>query len=93
MFWTHGRKIIGSAFSLIENNNIDGIIYLSSFGCGLDSVLVHLVSKSAVERKIPLIVMTLDEQTGEAGFNTRLEAFLDMIEWRVKDENNISAFR
>lgn len=93
MFWTHGRKIIGSAFSLIENNDIDGIIYLSSFGCGLDSVLVHLVSKSAAEHKIPLIVMTLDEQTGEAGFNTRLEAFLDMIEWRVKDENNISAFR
>lgn len=93
MFWTHGRKIIGSAFSLIVNNNIDGIIYLSSFGCGLDSVLVHLVSKSAIEHKIPLIVMTLDEQTGEAGFNTRLEAFLDMIEWRVKDENNISAFR
>lgn len=93
MFWTHGRRIIGSAFSLIENNYIDGIIYLSSFGCGLDSVLVHLVSKSATEYKIPLLVMTLDEQTGEAGFNTRLEAFLDMIEWRVKDENYISAFR
>ena len=93
MFWTHGRRIIGSAFSLIENNSIDGIIYLSSFGCGLDSVLVHLVSKSAIEHKIPILVMTLDEQTGEAGFNTRLEAFLDMIEWRVKDENYISAFR
>lgn len=93
MFWTHGRKIIGSAFSLIENKSIDGIIYLSSFGCGLDSVLVHLVSKSAIEDKIPILVMTLDEQTGEAGFNTRLEAFFDMIEWRVKDENYISAFR
>lgn len=93
MFWTHGRKIIGSAFSLIEKNSIDGIIYLSSFGCGLDSVLVHLVSKSAIEHKIPILIMTLDEQTGEAGFNTRLEAFLDMIEWRVKDENYISAFR
>lgn len=93
MFWTNGRRIIGSAFSLIENNSINGIIYLSSFGCGLDSVLVHLVSKSAIEHKIPIMVMTLDEQTGEAGFNTRLEAFLDMIEWRVKDEDYISAFR
>lgn len=93
MFWTHGRRIIGSAFSLMENISIDGIIYLSSFGCGLDSVLVHLVSKSAIEHKIPIMVMTLDEQTGEAGFNTRLEAFLDMIEWRVKDEDYISAFR
>ena len=93
MFWTHGRRIIGSAFSMIENDCIDGIIYLSSFGCGLDSVLVHLVSKSAIDYKIPMLVMTLDEQTGEAGFNTRLEAFLDMIEWRVKSENHVSAFR
>lgn len=93
IFWTHGRRIIGSAFSMIENNNIDGIIYLSSFGCGLDSVLVHLVSKKALNAKIPIIVMTLDEQTGEAGFKTRLEAFLDMLEWRVKDENYISSLR
>lgn len=93
MFWTHGRRIIGSAFSMIENNNIDGIIYLSSFGCGLDSVLVHLVSKRAINSKIPILIMTLDEQTGEAGFNTRLEAFLDMLEWRYKDENYISSLR
>ncbi len=93
MFWTHGRRIIGSAFSMIENNNIDGIIYLSSFGCGLDSVLIHLVSKRAINAKVPIIVMTLDEQTGEAGFKTRLEAFLDMLEWRVKDENYISSLR
>ena len=31
-----------------------------------------------------MMELTLDEQTGEAGFNTRLEAFLDMMEWRVR---------
>lgn len=93
MFWTHGRRSIGSAFKLIEDEKIDGIIYLSSFGCGLDSVLVHLVSYRAVENNIPIMELTLDEQTGEAGFNTRLEAFLDMMKWRNRNEDNISPSR
>ncbi len=93
MFWTHGRRIVGSAFSMIEKGSIDGIIYLSSFGCGLDSVLIHLVTRNALECEIPIMIMTLDEQTGEAGFNTRLEAFLDMIEWRLRNENYIPSLR
>lgn len=93
MFWTHGRRIVGTAFSMIEKGNIDGIIYLSSFACGLDSVLIHLVTRNALESGIPIMVMTLDEQTGEAGFTTRLEAFLDMIEWRARDENYIPSLR
>ena len=39
---------------------------------------------------MPLTFITVDEHTGEAGFITRLEAFIDMIEWREKDENYIS---
>lgn len=93
IFWTHGRKIIGSAFSLIDSGAIHGIIYLNSFGCGMDSVLLHIVEQKAIENRIPLMELTLDEQTGEAGFNTRLEAFLDMMKWRKKNEDNIPSFR
>lgn len=93
MFWTHGKRIVGSTFSLIEEKKIDGLIYLSSFGCGLDSVLVDLVERKAISEKIPFTLLTLDEQTGEAGINTRIEAFIDMMKWRSKDEDNISASR
>ncbi|MGN9165242.1 acyl-CoA dehydratase activase-related protein [Tissierellaceae bacterium HCP3S3_D8] len=93
IFWTHGRKIIGSAFSLMDGGGIHGIIYLNSFGCGMDSVLLHIVEQKAIENRIPLMELTLDEQTGEAGFNTRLEAFLDMMKWRKKNEDNIPSFR
>ncbi len=93
IFWTHGRKIIGSAYTLIKKRIIDGIIYLNSFGCGLDSVLAYVVLREAIENNIPMMELTLDEQTGEAGFNTRLEAFLDMMEWRGKNEDNIPSFR
>ena len=93
IFWTHGRRIVGSAFYLIENKNIDGIIYLSAFGCGLDSVLINIVENKAHENNVPIMIMTFDEQTGEAGFNTRFEAFLDMMKWRSEIEDNFSSSR
>lgn len=90
MFWTHGQRIVGSAFSLIEAGNIDGIIYVSAFGCGLDSVLMDLVKRKAKKHRVPFTLLTIDEQTGEAGINTRIEAFVDMLEWRDNIEDNIS---
>lgn len=93
MFWTHGKRIVGSAYYVLEKRKIDGIIYISAFGCGLDSVLVDLVERKANETLTPFVLLTIDEQTGEAGINTRIEAFLDMMEWRRKNENNISTLR
>lgn len=92
MFWTHGQKIIGSSFYLIEERKIDGIIYISAFGCGLDSVLIDLVERKAKDYKIPFTLLTIDEQTGEAGINTRIEAFVDMLKWRDNHEDNISTY-
>lgn len=92
MFWTQGQKIVGSTFSLIDRKAIDGIIYISAFGCGLDSVLLELVERKAKDNNLPFTLITIDEQTGEAGVNTRLEAFLDMLDWREKNEDNISTY-
>jgi len=33
---------------------------------------------------IPIITLIIDEMTGEAGYMTRLEAFVDMIKMRRK---------
>lgn len=94
IFWTEGRKVVGSAGSVIENNTVDGIIYLSAFGCGLDGVLAYLIEQNSQKKNIPFMTMTFDEQTGEAGVNTRIEAFLDMMKWRSnKIENNLSSLR
>ena len=93
IFWTHGIDIVGSAYYAIDNAIIDGIIYLSAFGCGLDSVLINLLENKIYDTNLPLLILNLDEQTGEAGFNTRLEAFLDMIDWRWKNENKLSTSR
>jgi len=72
-FWTFQRRIYGAACVLLRQKLIDGIVYLSSFACGIDSVI--------------MLVIKLDEHTGEAGMDTRVEAFIDMLERRVRNEN------
>ena len=61
------------------NKKIDGIIALSAFGCGPDSLMVDEIDYHAKIKGIPMIHLTIDEHTGEAGFITRIEAFVDML--------------
>ena len=72
-YWTNLMNLYGAAVALDENKAIDGIIYLSSFCCGTDSIILELIESRLPH--IPILVQKIDEQTGEAGFDTRLEAF------------------
>lgn len=89
-FWSFARNAYGAAGNFYKNKKVDGIIYISSFACGIDSVVIELIKNRIND--FPLLVLKVDEQTGEGGFNTRIEAFVDMIERRKKIENNISKF-
>jgi len=93
-FWNYGRNAYGAAIYLASSEKIDGIISVSSFGCGIDAFVNDLIERKVrKEYEIPFISITIDEHSGEAGFNTRLEAFIDMLNWRRLNENNISASR
>ncbi len=92
MFWNYGRKAYGAALCLADSGKAEGIIFINSFGCGIDSFVIELTERRLRRGSdIPLITITLDEHSGEAGFNTRLEAFIDMLRWRRANENHISA--
>lgn len=90
IFWSFGKRIIGSSFYAMHEEKIHGIIYVSAFGCGIDSILIDIVQREAREAGIPFTLLTIDEHTGEAGINTRIEAFVDMIKRRRINENYIS---
>lgn len=93
IFWNFGRKALGSAIHMSKDMGIDGMIYIMSFGCGIDAFVCDLLRRRLkADTDIPFILITIDEHTGEAGINTRLEAFIDMLEWRKKNENNIPSF-
>ncbi len=83
IFWTFGKEILGTANYLLEKREVDGVIILVSFGCGPDSLIVDLIERSYKRAgTIPLLKITLDEHTGDAGVLTRLEAFMDLVQWR-----------
>jgi len=77
--WEFGKEWM-EKISAILNYEITGAIEVSSFQCGCDAVLKEFVEKRFKENKIPFLYLLIDEQSGEAGIQTRLEAFIDTIQ-------------
>ncbi len=92
VFWTLGRKMLGSALVMDQSEDIDGIVYLACFGCGPDSMVGDIVSRKVNHK--PFMLVTIDEHSGEGGLLTRLEAFCDMLRRKqVRElESNIPAY-
>jgi predicted nucleotide-binding protein (sugar kinase/HSP70/actin superfamily) len=82
MFWTLGKKALGATMYWVSNGGVDGIIYLSAFGCGPDSLVGDLIERYCHKKNYPVLMLTVDEHTGEAGMATRIEAFIDLLERR-----------
>lgn len=78
LYWTYSKELIGS----IEyyKQYIDGIIFLTAFPCGLDSLVNELMIRKL--DKIPTLNLIVDELTGETGLETRVESFIDIIKER-----------
>lgn len=86
LFWTLGQRMIGAAFHFIKESRVQGILHVTSFGCGPDSMIGELIDRQVrSSSSIPLLNLVLDEHSGEAGVVTRLEAFLDMIQFKTPD--------
>ena len=79
LYWANEFEMTGTAGHYLKDNKIDGIIVLNAFGCGPDSLMVERIIRKAKQFNKPIINLTIDEQTGEAGFVTRIEAFVDML--------------
>ena len=79
MYWANEREMTGTAGYYMKDASIDGIITLTAFGCGPDSLMCERIMRKTKRFNKPLLHLTIDEQTGEAGFITRLEAFVDML--------------
>jgi len=76
--WEFGKEIMTKIREVL-NYDIAGVVEISSFQCGCDAVLKEFVEKEFKTKKIPFLYLLIDEHTGEAGFQTRLEAFIDTL--------------
>ncbi|WP_319762024.1 acyl-CoA dehydratase activase [Maridesulfovibrio sp.] len=77
MYWATGEQIMDSAALVAENPDLFGT-YITNFSCGPDSFLLGYFRK-AMGRK-PSLTLELDSHTADAGIETRIEAFLDIVD-------------
>ena len=75
LYWKYNKDIIG-IIPLLKDR-IDGILFLSTFPCGPDSLVNELLMRKL---KIPYLNLIIDEESGSAGMETRLESFMDILE-------------
>ena len=81
LFWGVGVESLGTALTLMNDPRIKGLIYITSFSCGIDSIVLELLERQTQTFPAkPRMRLCLDEHTGESGFDTRLEAFFDLLE-------------
>lgn len=76
--WEFGKKMMQRADEIL-NYDISGAIEISSFQCGCDAALKEFIEKKFKQAKIPFLYLVIDEQAGDAGLQTRLEAFVDTL--------------
>ncbi|MCI5870168.1 MAG: acyl-CoA dehydratase activase-related protein [Dorea sp.] len=76
--WELNREIVGSI--QIHRDKVDGIILVSAFPCGPDSMVNEIISRNFQE--LPVLTLILDAQNGTAGIETRLESFVDILKFK-----------
>ena len=76
--WLMSRELIGSV--LQQKEKVDGVILLSAFPCGPDSMINELLTRRI--KDVPILNLVLDAQSGTAGVETRLESFVDIIRFK-----------
>ena len=76
--WELNREIVGSL--MVNKSKVDGIILLSAFPCGPDSMIDEMIQRRM--KGVPILTLTLDAQSGTAGVETRLESFVDIIHFK-----------
>ncbi|KLU61409.1 2-hydroxyglutaryl-CoA dehydratase, D-component [Peptococcaceae bacterium CEB3] len=77
----HGLETVGAAVNFARRG-FDGIIQLLPLGCMPEIVAAGILPRIQADFSIPIMTLTLDEHTGRAGLQTRVEAFVDLLERR-----------
>lgn len=81
----HAKESIGHAL-LSDKKHMHGAIQIFPLGCMPEVVTKSIIPSLTKDNKFPIMSLVIDEVTGDAGYITRIEAFLDMLETKRKKE-------
>ncbi|MBE0433078.1 CoA activase [candidate division WOR-3 bacterium] len=90
MYWHYGQRLLSAAEAIRKDERLFPV-YISNFACGPDSFLIRFFKEKLGAK--PFLLMEVDEHSGDAGFITRIEAFLDSIKGapRLGESRKISS--
>jgi predicted nucleotide-binding protein (sugar kinase/HSP70/actin superfamily) len=63
-------------------SGVDGVIHIFPFTCMPELVAQTILTKVQKDLDIPILTLIIDEHTAPGGVETRLEAFVDLLERR-----------
>ena len=90
MYWYYGQQDVKASSFLKKEDNIY-VTYITNFSCAPDSFILHYL-KWIMGQK-PFLVLELDSHSADAGVDTRVEAFLDIIDGYRAKKNELEAER
>jgi predicted CoA-substrate-specific enzyme activase len=76
MYWGMGQRMLRAANLVKRNPQLFGV-FITNFSCGPDSFILGYF-REVMGRK-PSLTLELDSHTADAGLETRIEAFLDVV--------------
>jgi hypothetical protein len=76
MYWGMGQRILQAAWFVKRHPQLFGT-FITNFSCGPDSFIIGYF-RDIMGRK-PSLTLELDSHTADAGLETRVEAFLDIV--------------
>ena len=79
IYWINGQRLLQALLWAREQEDVYPV-WFTNFKCGPDSFLLTYAERIMGEK--PLLILELDEHGGDAGYMTRIEAFLDVVEAR-----------
>ena len=77
-----GFRIMRDRLKHLDPARYAGVVQISTFNCGADSMMIEKFRRLCARGSIPYMVIMVDEHTGTAGIDTRLEAFVDSLAWK-----------
>ena len=80
LYWKYNKKLFNGLVTY--EKDVDGVILLTTFPCGPDSLVNELCLGKVTKPTIQLII---DELNSGTGLETRLESFVDILEQRKGD--------
>lgn len=75
-YWNFAQKIIAALVRVARTPNLYPIFF-TNFSCGPDSFTLTYAER--IMRARPMLILELDEHGADAGYVTRIEAFVDVV--------------